>query len=100
MTDTAQAGSKLEKKLALHLGGYQKRAKMLRGKIVESAEALDKATNSLEAFRVLQLAEQSGLKTRLEHLRDEVGKVNRKEREFQEIYRERRAELERLVGGR
>lgn len=95
----ADRGNKLEKKLALHLGGYQKRAKMLRQKISEAAEALEKAENSLDSFRTLQIAEEAAIQTRLEGLREEVGFVSRREREAQEVFRGRREELEELREG-
>jgi pre-mRNA-splicing factor CDC5/CEF1 len=94
---TAEKGNKLEKKLALHLGGYQKRAKMLRQKIVEAAEALEKARHTLDAFQTLQIAEEGAIATRLEGLREEVGFVARREREAQEVYRRRKEELDGLV---
>lgn len=97
ITTSAEKGNKLEKKLALHLGGYQKRAKMLRQKIGEAADALETATNSLDAFRTLQIAEEASIATRLERLREEVTFINRREREAQELYRERKDELDLLV---
>lgn len=93
----AERGNKLEKKLALHLGGYQKRAKMLRQKIAEAAEALEKATNSLDSFKTLQIAEEGAISSRLEGLREEVGFISRREREAQELYRQRKEELDSLV---
>ncbi len=91
--DDAENGNKLEKKLALHLGGYQQRAKTLRAKINEAGEALDQATTALETFRTLQLAEEAVLPKRLNALREEVGFVSRRERQAQEVYRARRDEL-------
>lgn len=72
---------------------------MLRGKIGEAAEALVKATNSLEAFRTLQIAEEASIATRLEGLRTEVGHINRREREAQELYRSRKEELDGVLVG-
>lgn len=95
----AERGNKLEKKLALHLGGYQKRAKMLRQKIAEAAGALEKATNSLDSFKTLQIAEEAAISTRLEGLREEVGFISRREREAQELYRQRKEELDSLTAG-
>lgn len=95
----AEKGNKLEKKLALTLGGYQKRAKMLRQKIVEAHKALEKATNSLDAFRTLQIAEEAAISSRLEGLREEVGFISRREREAQELYRLRKEELDGLMEG-
>lgn len=86
----------MEKKLTLHLGGYQQRAKTLRSKVVQAAEALDKARFSLDAFRTLQIGEQAGIQRRLESLRDEVGFVSKREREAQDSYRTRKEELMEL----
>ncbi|ODH49904.1 pre-mRNA-splicing factor cef1 [Paracoccidioides brasiliensis] len=93
---TAEEGNKLEKKIALHNGGYQARAKTLRTKIVEASEALEKARFELDTFRTLQLAEESGIGRRLEGLRDEVTFITRREREAQELYMSRKEELESL----
>lgn len=96
---TAEQGNKLEKKISLHNGGYQARAKTLRTKIVEASEALEKARFELDAFRTLQLGEESGIGKRLEGLRDEVTFVTRREREAQELYKSRMEELESLESG-
>jgi len=95
----AEKGNKLEKKLGLHLGGYQKRAKMLRQKITDAADALEKATYSLDAFRTLQVGEEAAISSRLEGLRNEVGFMSTREREAQELYRATKEELDSLVGG-
>ncbi|EPE35248.1 Homeo [Glarea lozoyensis ATCC 20868] len=95
----AQTGNKAEKKLALHLGGYQNRSKTLRAKIGEAAEALAKATYSLDSFRTLQISEEAAVQRRLEGLREEVSFVSRREREAQEVYRGRIEEVRGLSGG-
>ena len=92
----AEKGNKLEKKLALHYGGYQQRAKTLRQKIVEASEALEKERISLNTFRTLQVAEEAALPSRLETLREEVAFVKKREKEAQELYRIRREELASL----
>ncbi|KAA8649948.1 hypothetical protein EYZ11_000980 [Aspergillus tanneri] len=96
---TAEQGNKLEKKLALHYGGYQNRAKMLRTKILEASTALEKSKDELDAFRNLQISEESALARRLERLRDEVAFTMRREREAQEVYRTRKNELDDLIAG-
>jgi pre-mRNA-splicing factor CDC5/CEF1 len=95
----AEKGTKLEKKLALHLGGYQQRGKMLRQKIAEAHEALEKATYSLDSFRTLQISEEAAIQRRLEGLREEVGFVSKREREAQDLYRTRMEELNSLSNG-
>ncbi|MCJ1311982.1 CDC5 cell division cycle 5-like protein [Agyrium rufum] len=96
LLSTAQKGNKIEKKLALHLGGYQKRSKMLRQKIVEAAVALEKAKINLNSAQTMQVLEEAAVPRRLEALRDEVMFVSKREREAQELYRSRREELEGL----
>ncbi|KKY19052.1 putative pre-mrna-splicing factor cef1 [Diplodia seriata] len=96
---TAQQGNKIEKKLALHLGGYQKRAKTLRQKIVDAAEAYDKTKLDLDSFRTLQISEEAAIPRRLDSLREEVAFVSRREREAQEAYRSLKGELDALGEG-
>ncbi len=66
---------------------------MLRQKIGEASEALDKATQSLDSFRTLQISEEAAISRRLEALRGEVGFVAKREREAQDLYRVRKEEL-------
>ncbi|KAL8401511.1 hypothetical protein RB596_008356 [Gaeumannomyces avenae] len=89
---SAEKGNKLEKKLNLHHGGYKNRAEMLRKKIGEASEALNKANNALGAFEMLSVSEEVAVRRRLEALREEVGYVSRREREAQELYRRIREE--------
>lgn len=96
---TVEKSAKLEKKLTLHLGGYQNRAKMLRGKMGEAAEALEKARSALSAFRTLAISEDITIRSRREALMEEVTHVTRREREAQEEYRRNREELDSLVAG-
>lgn len=94
---SAEEGTKLEKKLALHLGGYQRRQKMLRGKISDAAEALVKARSALGGFQTLAASEEVAISRRLEALRHEVGFISRREREAQEEYRMAKEELEGVL---
>ena len=84
--------------MALHLGGYQQRAKTLRQKITEASDALEKATFSLNSFKTLQISEEAAIQSRLEGLREEVSFVSKREREAQDLYRIRRDELNALLG--
>lgn len=95
----AEEGNRIEKKLSLHYGGYQQRAKLLRQKIVEAADALEEEERKLSCFQDLQVAEEAALPRRLEALQEEVAFVKRREREMQEVYRERMIELQRMNGG-
>jgi pre-mRNA-splicing factor CDC5/CEF1 len=84
----------LEKKLNLHLGGYQQRAKTLRSKMGEAAEAFEKAKFALGGFRTLAISEEITIRSRLEALREEVNYISRREREAQEAYRRTKEELD------
>ncbi|KAL6248405.1 Pre-mRNA-splicing factor cef1 [Rhinocladiella similis] len=92
----AEGGNKLEKKLALHLGGYQARQKALKQKITNVYSQIEEQQGQLEAFRALQIGEDAGLAVQLERLRDDVNLVSRREREAQEDYRAVRDELREL----
>jgi pre-mRNA-splicing factor CDC5/CEF1 len=93
---SAERGAKLEKKLNLHLGGYQKRQKMLREKILQAHAELVKADNALSAFKTLAIAEEVTIERRLEALREEVAFISRREREAQDQYRRLKEELGQL----
>lgn len=97
MIASAEKGAKLEKKLNLHLGGYKQRGEMLRKKIVDSAAELEKATNALNAFRILANSEEVAVRNRLAALREEVGFISKREREAQELYRRNKEELDSLT---
>ncbi|KAF6801172.1 pre-mRNA splicing factor [Colletotrichum sojae] len=99
IVEAAETGIKLEKKLGLHLGGYQKRQAMLKNKIGDAAEALEKATHALAGFKTLAISEEVAIQRRLGALRDEVAFVSRREREAQEAYRRARDELDALRAG-
>ncbi|KAJ5809440.1 Pre-mRNA-splicing factor cef1 [Penicillium pulvis] len=96
---TAEQGNKLEGKLAKVHGGYQKRAKTLRAKILEAGTALPKVQDDLDSFRTLQISEEAAISRRLEKLREDVSFVMRREREAQELYKTRKDELDELVAG-
>lgn len=99
MIASAEKGSKLEKKLNLHLGGYKQRAETLRKKIGETATELEKATNALHAFQIMASSEEVAVNNRLAALREEVSFVSRREREAQEVYRRNQEELSALRAG-
>jgi pre-mRNA-splicing factor CDC5/CEF1 len=94
--ESAQQANKIEKKLALHFGGYQKRSSLLQQKIVGAFSAIEKTRTELDAARTMQYSEESAISRRLEKLRDEVAFVSRREREAQDLYRARKDELDSL----
>ena len=93
IVEIAEKSNAVEKKLALHLGGYQQRAKLLRKKIGEAAEALETLKIGLETSYTAQIAEEAAISSRLNSLRDELSFVTKREREAQEVYRARKEEL-------
>ena len=96
----ADKGNKLESKLALHLGGYQKRAKMLREKITEAFGALTDEKIKLDSLQTLQIAEEAALPRRLESQETEVAFIKRREREAQDSFRLQLEELDSLRHGK
>ena len=60
---------------------------MLRRKIGEAHEALEKARNALSGFKILQASEEAAIRRRLGALRAEVAFVSTREREAQEYRR-------------
>jgi pre-mRNA-splicing factor CDC5/CEF1 len=94
--ESAERGNDLEKKLAKLHGGYQQRAKILRQKIMDVADALEKTRIDLNTSRNAQVGEDAAVSRRLEGLRDEVAFVSRRERLAQEEYAKVRDELNDL----
>lgn len=97
LLQTATAANKLEKKLELIYGGYANRDKLLRQKIVDASEAARATVRDLNCFKTLQVHETAGITSRLEALRGEVGYLEKREREAQELYRRRKEELDGLL---
>lgn len=96
ISSSAAKSAEVEKRLAKHHGGYFARQKVLKKKIQEAAEALETIRLEVEVGRQAESGESAAIAGRLEGLREEVGMVSRREREAQEVYRERRVELEGL----
>lgn len=94
----SERGAAVEKRLGKVQGGYLARQRVLRSKISQAAEVLERTKLETEVARAKVLGEEIGLAERLERLRDEVALVSRREREAQGSFRERREELEALVG--
>ncbi|KAK6333492.1 Pre-mRNA-splicing factor cef1 [Orbilia javanica] len=93
----AEAGNKLEKKLSLTLGGYQKRQQVLAQKITEAYSAVLDAKNKLDSFKTLSISEEDAIPRRLDTLRSEVEFVQKREMEAQMTYKARKEELESLT---
>jgi pre-mRNA-splicing factor CDC5/CEF1 len=93
ITETAEKGQELEKKLAKLHGGYQARSKILQTKILAVADKLEKTKIDVNTFRNAQVGEEAAAARRLDALRDEVAFISRREREAQEEYRRTQQEL-------
>lgn len=73
------------------------RNKTLRTKLMEAHEALEKARIDFGTKRLASVGEEVAIGSRLEKLREEVEAVSRRERWAQELYRERKEELDSLA---
>lgn len=80
--------SKIEKKLGVVLGGYVARSKVLAGKMTESYEELARSRIELGSFDRLAQNEIGALGRREESLREEVQRLENREREGQGRFRE------------
>lgn len=100
MAKESTKAAKVEKKLGLTLGGYQARSVALGSKLVASYEELSLTRLELNSFDRLANNEQGAVVRRMETLRDEVERLERKEREGQSKFRElseMKAQLEASV---
>jgi pre-mRNA-splicing factor CDC5/CEF1 len=88
MTREATKAAKVEKKLNTVLGGYQARAKALSDKLSVTSESLSSGRIDLDSFERLAIREEGAVPRRLEHLQGEVDRLERRQREGQERYRE------------
>lgn len=80
--------TKLEKKLAVVLGGYMARTKTLSAKLIEGHDDVARSRIELESFARLATNEEGAMIRRTESLRDEVDKLERKQRDGQARFRE------------
>lgn len=87
---------KAEKKLGKQLGGYQVINGKLKARISAATEALRLQKRDYDSFMMLKQQEEASAPVRLEHKREEVEKLERRERDLQSKYAEladRRREL-------
>lgn len=92
MTKDANKASKAEKKLGITLGGYQARAQILAKRIIEASEQLQYTKVEYVSFSHLRTNEEVVGPRRVSSLREEVDKLERRERLLQERYAELAAE--------
>jgi pre-mRNA-splicing factor CDC5/CEF1 len=102
-TMTREAGkmSKLEKKLGVTLGGYQARSKAFSKRISDAFDELQKGKVDYESFARLRINESVVGPRRVDALKEEVERLERREKRLQERYAEldfERKESERRIG--
>ncbi|KAH7340718.1 pre-mRNA splicing factor component-domain-containing protein [Rhizoctonia solani] len=83
MTKEAAKAAKIEKKLAVTLGGYNARSGVLAKRVKDAWAELEKAAIELETFTRLRTTEQAAAPRRVEALKEEVERLERQERELQ-----------------
>lgn len=88
MTKDASKASKAEKKLVITLGGYQARAQSLANRITEAFEELQSTKVEHDSFSRLRANEAAVGPRRVASLKEEVNKLERRERLLQERYAE------------
>ncbi|EIW67985.1 pre-mRNA-splicing factor CEF1 [Tremella mesenterica] len=88
MVQEATKASKAEKKLAKQLGGYQAINAKHRAGILEAMEELQQAQRDLETFGMLRVMEEAAAPIRIELKREEVARLERRERDLQAKYAE------------
>lgn len=101
MAKEAQKASKMEKKLNVTLGGYQARSKTIVKRIVDGFDELQKTKIDYESFSHLRNNEVATGPVRVAALKEEVEKLESRERMLQgryaELEQERRAAEVRIA---
>ncbi|KAJ7273436.1 pre-mRNA splicing factor component-domain-containing protein [Mycena haematopus] len=92
MGKEAAKAAKAEKKLTVVLGGYLSRSEALSKRIMDAFDELQRTKVDYESFSRLQANENAVGPRRLEALKEEVDKLERRERHLQERYSELEAE--------
>ncbi|GAA5977914.1 hypothetical protein JCM11641_004328 [Rhodosporidiobolus odoratus] len=88
MAAESAKAAKTEKRLGQLLGGYVARSKTLAGKLGEGYEDLSRTRIELESFARLAMNEEGAMVRRTEGLREEVDRLERKERDGQTRFKE------------
>ncbi|KAH9914704.1 pre-mRNA splicing factor component-domain-containing protein [Fomitopsis serialis] len=88
MAKEASKAAKAEKKLNVTLGGYQARSKALTKRIGDAFEEMQKVKVDCDSFVRLQTNEGAMGPVRVSALKEEVEKLERRERSLQERYAE------------
>ncbi|KAJ7694082.1 pre-mRNA splicing factor component-domain-containing protein [Mycena rosella] len=92
MGKEAAKATKAEKKLAVVLGGYLSRSQALSKRLSDAFDEMSKTKVDYDSFSRLQTNESAVGPRRLEGLKEEVDKLERREKHLQERYSELEAE--------
>ncbi|KAJ2718413.1 Pre-mRNA-splicing factor cef1 [Coemansia sp. Benny D115] len=88
MAEEAARAAKMEGKLAVTLGGYQKRSDMLSEQIDKAFREYEQAKMDTDAFANLHAQEQAIIPARIEKARDELAAVEQRESVLQAEYQQ------------
>jgi pre-mRNA-splicing factor CDC5/CEF1 len=88
MASTASKTAKVEKKLGVMLGGYMARSQALSKRVSEAFEQIQLAQLEFNSFNRLKTIESAVGPHRVEALKEEVEKLERREKMLQERYAE------------
>ena len=106
MVQEATRATKVEKKLAKQLGGYQVLHAKVRRSITDTMDEIHATQRELETFLMLKGMEEAAAPGRLEKKREEVTVLERRERDLQARYaelnderREKVAAIEQVSAG-
>lgn len=88
MTRDATKAAKMERKLTVTLGGYQARSQALIKRLTDAFTELQKAQVDFQSFSRLRINESAVGPRRVAALKEEVDKLERRERLLQEQYAE------------
>jgi len=92
MAREATRAAKVEKKLGITLGGYVSRARDLEKRITDACDELQRAQIDLESFSRLRANESAVGPTRVSTLKEEVERLESRERVLQTEYAELESE--------
>eukprot|EP00049_Salpingoeca_infusionum_P017818 m.354482 g.354482 ORF g.354482 m.354482 type:complete len:771 (+) comp17033_c0_seq1:30-2342(+) len=83
-----KSAAKMEKRLNIALGGYQKRAMSFTVAIHKLGQEYDETMQELKAFEALRLKELETIPARIQSLTEEVAKQEERQTELQREYKE------------
>ncbi|XKL60760.1 hypothetical protein PGB90_007817 [Kerria lacca] len=99
MTREAKKAAKLERKLKIHLGGYQSKAQLLTKQFNDLQDQIEKACIELSTFKHLQKQEEMAIPRRIQALEDDVRRQMERESQLQKQYSELRQQLQEMDEG-